>query len=123
MKKTTFIQDGNFYKGNIHTHTTRSDGRLPPEVVISEYRKRGYNFLILTEHNRYTDLKGYDSGNFILLPGMEINPPPDIHAIRDYHSQGKSAGKWPLRYLIRHTAFHTMDHAWEMEDKDLTGKN
>lgn len=30
--------------------------------------------------------------------------------------------KWPLRYLIRHTAFHTLDHAWEMEDKDLTVK-
>jgi len=44
------------------------------------------------------------------------------HGIRDYHSQGKTAGKWPLRYLIRHTAFHTIDHAWEMEDKDLTGK-
>lgn len=46
-------------------------------------------------------------------------------AIRDYHSQDKLAGKiakWPLRYLIRHTAFHTMDHAWEMEDKDLTAK-
>ncbi len=46
-------------------------------------------------------------------------------AIRDYHAQGKLAGKqakWPLRYLIRHTAFHTLDHAWEMEDKDLTGK-
>ena len=46
-------------------------------------------------------------------------------AIRDYHAQGKQAGsraKWPLRFLIRHTAFHTMDHAWEMEDKDLTGK-
>jgi hypothetical protein len=42
-------------------------------------------------------------------------------AIRDYHAQGKQA-KWPLRYLIRHTAFHTLDHAWEMEDKDLTGK-
>ena len=44
-------------------------------------------------------------------------------AIRDYHSQNKLAGtvaKWPLRYLIRHTAYHTMDHAWEMEDKDLT---
>ena len=43
--------------------------------------------------------------------------------IRDYHSQGKWAGnraKWPLRFLIRHTAFHTLDHAWEMEDKDLT---
>ena len=46
-------------------------------------------------------------------------------AIRDYHAQGKQAGKqakWPLRFLIRHTAFHTLDHAWEMEDKDLTGK-
>jgi hypothetical protein len=44
-------------------------------------------------------------------------------AIRDYHSQGKWAGnraKWPLRYLIRHTAYHTLDHTWEMEDKDLT---
>ncbi|MCB8924271.1 MAG: hypothetical protein H6652_01440 [Ardenticatenaceae bacterium] len=46
-------------------------------------------------------------------------------AIRNYHAQDKQAGsrsKWPLRFLIRHTAFHTLDHAWEMEDKDLTGK-
>jgi hypothetical protein len=41
-------------------------------------------------------------------------------AIREYHAQGKPARAWPLRYLIRHTAFHTLDHAWEMEDKDLT---
>jgi hypothetical protein len=43
-------------------------------------------------------------------------------AIRAFHSQTKMAGKWPLRFLIRHTAFHTLDHAWEMEDKDLTAK-
>jgi hypothetical protein len=42
-------------------------------------------------------------------------------AIRAFHAQGKPARTWPLRYLIRHTAFHTLDHAWEMEDKDLTG--
>ena len=42
------------------------------------------------------------------------------NAIRALHSQNKMARTWPLRYLIRHTAFHTMDHAWEMEDKDLT---
>lgn len=41
-------------------------------------------------------------------------------AIRAFHSQGKMASKWPLRYLIRHTAYHNLDHAWEMEDKDLT---
>ena len=43
-------------------------------------------------------------------------------AIRAFHAQGKMARTWPLRYLIRHTAFHTLDHAWEMEDKDLTAK-
>jgi hypothetical protein len=42
-------------------------------------------------------------------------------AIRTFHSEGKIARGWPLRYLIRHTAYHTMDHAWEMEDRDLTG--
>jgi hypothetical protein len=49
-----------------------------------------------------------------------------LAAIRSAYAEGrmnlgKSARKWPLRYLIRHTAFHTLDHAWEMEDKDLSG--
>lgn len=55
--------------------------------------------------------------------GLKAHRDTYCHAIRDYHSQGKLAGKvakWPLRYLIRHTAYHTLDHAWEMEDKDLT---
>lgn len=43
-------------------------------------------------------------------------------AIREFHAQNKMARSWPLRFLIRHTAFHTLDHAWEMEDKDLTPK-
>lgn len=43
-------------------------------------------------------------------------------AIRALHSQSQMARTWPLRYLIRHTAYHTLDHAWEMEDKDLTAK-
>jgi len=43
-------------------------------------------------------------------------------ALRRLHSEGKLARTWPLKYLIRHTAFHTLDHSWEMEDKDLTGK-
>ena len=41
-------------------------------------------------------------------------------AIRTHHAEGKMAKKWPLRYLIRHTAFHTLDHTWEMEDRDLS---
>jgi hypothetical protein len=43
-------------------------------------------------------------------------------AIRALHAEGKLARTWPLRYLIRHIAYHTLDHTWEMEDKDLTGE-
>lgn len=57
--------------------------------------------------------------------GLKAHRDAYCQAIRDYHSQGKLAGKvakWPLRFMIRHTAFHTLDHAWEMEDKDLSSK-
>ncbi|MCO5224846.1 MAG: hypothetical protein M9953_05875 [Thermomicrobiales bacterium] len=30
--------------------------------------------------------------------------------------------KWPLRYFLRRAAWHVLDHAWEMEDKDLSGQ-
>ena len=57
--------------------------------------------------------------------GLKAHRAAYCQAIREFQAQGKPAGKrapWPLRYLIRHTAFHTLDHAWEMEDRDLTPK-
>jgi hypothetical protein len=45
-----------------------------------------------------------------------------VEAIRRLYAEDKLARSWPLRYLIRHASFHTLDHAWEMEDKDLTAK-
>ncbi len=43
-------------------------------------------------------------------------------AIRKFHANNMMARTWPLRFLIRHTAYHTLDHAWEMEDNDLTDR-
>jgi hypothetical protein len=44
-----------------------------------------------------------------------------VATMRAYNAgEGKRMRSWNLPFLIRHTAFHTMDHAWEMEDKDLT---
>jgi hypothetical protein len=54
--------------------------------------------------------------------GLRMHRDACCNAIRALHSQGKMARTWPLRFLIRHTAYHSLDHAWEMEDKDLTGK-
>jgi hypothetical protein len=44
-----------------------------------------------------------------------------IAAMRRYHAgEGTPMRSWTLPFLIRHSAFHVMDHAWEMEDKDLS---
>jgi hypothetical protein len=43
-----------------------------------------------------------------------------INAMRAWHAEDKPLGKWTVPYLLRHTAYHALDHAWEMEDRDLT---
>jgi hypothetical protein len=44
-----------------------------------------------------------------------------IATMRSYNAgEGKRMRTWNLPFLIRHSAYHTMDHAWEMEDKDLS---
>ncbi len=59
-------------------------------------------------------------GEMLIDEGLQAHRSAYCNAIREFHSLGKMARTWPLRYLIRHTAYHTLDHAWEMEDKDLT---
>jgi hypothetical protein len=64
---------------------------------------------------------------------IEIRTPPDVvlrqdglerhreeylAAIRAYNAEGKAARTWPIQFLVRRTAHHVMDHAWEMEDRD-----
>ncbi len=41
-------------------------------------------------------------------------------AIRQYNARGAPARSWTLQFLIRRSAYHMLDHAWEMEDKDLS---
>jgi hypothetical protein len=42
-----------------------------------------------------------------------------LDAIRAYNAEGKPARTWPIQFLVRRTAQHVMDHAWEMDDRDL----
>ncbi len=59
-------------------------------------------------------------GALLTDEGLQAHRDAYSTAIRAFHAEGKMARTWPLRYLIRHTAFHTLDHAWEMGDKDMT---
>jgi hypothetical protein len=48
-----------------------------------------------------------------------------VAAMRAYNAGQieKRMRSWTLPFLIRHSAFHTLDHAWEMEDKDLSAQD
>lgn len=43
-----------------------------------------------------------------------------VEAMRAWYAEGKPLGNWTIPYLLRHTAYHALDHAWEMQDRDLT---
>jgi len=61
-----------WFKGNTHAHTLESDGDSPPEVVARWYRDHGYNFLVLSDHNVFTDpsrLHSLLDSTFILIGG------------------------------------------------------
>ena len=41
------------FRGDLHMHTTRSDGNQAPAIVAANYRKNGYDFLAMTDHDSY----------------------------------------------------------------------
>lgn len=51
-----------WYKGNIHNHTTESDGDASPEKVCEWFESHGYDFLVLSDHNHLTLLDYGQSG-------------------------------------------------------------
>ncbi len=54
--------------------------------------------------------------------GLRLHREGYIAAMRAYNAGEvkRRMRSWNLPFLIRHSAFHTLDHAWEMEDKDLS---
>ncbi len=74
-----FDQPGRFYKGNIHTHSTESDGHISAEDVCRTYRELGYDFLALTEHflpaydYPVVDTSPYRTGDFTTIFGAELH--------------------------------------------------
>ena len=45
-----FSLPGRFWRGNLHTHSTLSDGARPVAAVVGYYKRAGYDFLMLSDH-------------------------------------------------------------------------
>ena len=76
---------GNWYKGNMHMHTTESDGVLDPVAAIGVYREAGYDFIAITDHRRVGHL--WQDDDFLILPGVEWDT-GDVRNAPVYHILG-----------------------------------
>jgi hypothetical protein len=85
MGRSAFRKDGNWYKGNLHSHTALSDGHLEPEGAIAAYKRRGYHFLALTEHNLFTSYAEEAGSGCLTLPSFEYNLAMDAGDGREFH--------------------------------------
>ncbi|MEL6572414.1 MAG: phosphotransferase [Pseudomonadota bacterium] len=75
----TFSAAGTFFKGNLHCHSTNSDGQLSPQRVCHFYREAGYDFICLSDHfvDKYsfpvTDTSAYRTEEFTTIIGAEVH--------------------------------------------------
>lgn len=69
-----FSKRGNWYKGNLHTHTILSDGKATAEQIATLYRKTGYHFLAITDHNVFQAYPQISDERFLMLAGTELTP-------------------------------------------------
>jgi len=77
--------------GDLHMHTTRSDGNQEPKVVCANYRRHGYDFMVVSDHRRYyPSLEAIDFYKDVpielnIVPGEEVHLPPVDGAFNDVH--------------------------------------
>jgi uncharacterized protein (TIGR03437 family) len=66
-----------WYRGNTHTHTSNSDGDSSPLAVAARYQELGYNFVVITDHNKLTAVDDLNAelgvaGQFLVMKGEEV---------------------------------------------------
>jgi hypothetical protein len=69
------LRADHFQRGNIHTHSTRSDGTAPFADMVGWYRDHGYQFVAMTEHDKRVDeaeLDAFTTPTFVVIPGEEV---------------------------------------------------
>jgi predicted metal-dependent phosphoesterase TrpH len=94
-------------KGNLHTHTTFSDGRLPIDEVVGRYRELGYDFLAITDHDDRIDEEYWfripaGDDRMLVLPGVEIDYRPLGQHV------GKVSGDEETLYVLNHPARYAL---------------
>ncbi len=92
MKRIELLpSEGKFYKANLHSHTTHSDGKMTPEESKKAHMEHGYSVVAFTDHDVYVNHKELTDENFVAIAAYEIgiNQFPDrvrrFQGIKTYH--------------------------------------
>jgi hypothetical protein len=93
-------------RGNLHAHTTFSDGVRSPAALVAEYESRGYDFLAITDHEDhynwvepgYRDALDRLRPALLLFRGIEVNFDPIAQHV------GKVAGDTETLWILNHPA-------------------
>ena len=72
MRKYLLPEKGEFYKANLHSHSTLSDGRMTPEEMKAEYKMRGYKILAVSDHDALHEHNALTEEDFF----TSCNPSP-----------------------------------------------
>lgn len=100
MKKSYFPEEGLWLKGNLHSHSTVSDGLFTPLEMARMYADHGYAFLSMTDHNVLVPHSELPEEEIILLTGLEHDI--EYSADKCTHVVGNcAAGKDKTDYLCK----------------------
>lgn len=73
MKKHLLPQKGNWYKANLHVHTTVSDGEMTPEEIKRIYLENGYSIVAFTDHEIMVPHPELTDEHFLAITSTEIS--------------------------------------------------
>lgn len=71
MRKYLLPESGKFFKANLHTHTTVSDGAATPEETKEAYKNAGYSVVAFTDHDVLLSHKDLNDENFLAITSCE----------------------------------------------------
>lgn len=72
MKRFLIPETGKFYKANLHSHSTVSDGTLTPAQMKEMYKARGYSVLACTDHELMVPHHDLTDDTFVMITGFEL---------------------------------------------------
>ncbi len=102
---------------------SRVSGELRPGArSVGRSRDQIMRHVYVTEPDQFSRKVGIRTPPDVVLTlvGLAAHRQAYLDAIRAWNAEGKPARTWPIQFLVRRTAHHVMDHAWEMQDRDLT---